>query len=111
VFVIVRAVEQCYVARAGGIEDRIDGIRVGAEFEEITAAEFVPFVRVVGKPLAQSSAGSRVLEPGIQFQVRLLDPSRPETFDKKPYAIGAVGWIVDAPPGIIAFRRLPEHDF
>ena len=52
-------------------------VAIGAGLSSIPPLEFLPLVRIMGKPFPQIRAGSHIFQPGVHLQLFFFDPTRP----------------------------------
>ena len=93
---VVRAVDQGDSAAPRCRHDRSPRFRSRIELIEVALTEGAPLARIVTEPLSQRRARSDFLQPRMSPELRLGNPTRPQSFDQESSAIGARSWIVDA---------------
>src|SRR4029077_10369035 len=87
VFSVVRAVDQRHAPAASRRHDRLPCILPRVELPGVTPAKGVPFLRVVAEPLPELRARTSFLEPLIDAELRLGQPTGPEALDEDAPAV------------------------
>ena len=74
VFRVMRTVHKSNPTTSGGFEQGADKIGISIKLPKVTSPEFMPFLWIVAKPLAQLTARRDLLEPAIHVQRRFFTP-------------------------------------